>query len=81
MPDAIISDYRLRDDETGIEVIAMVRREFNADIPALLITGDTSPDRINSVANTDLTVLYKPIQDHVLKKTLSQLVSQSQIEG
>jgi hypothetical protein len=67
VPDAIISNYRLRDDETGLDVIAKVRREFNVDIPALLITGDTSPDRINSVADADLTVLYKPIQDHVLR--------------
>ena len=80
VPDAIISDYRLRDDETGIDVIALVRSEFNVDIPALLITGDTSPDRINSVANADLKVLYKPIQDYLLKRTLSQMISQNQID-
>ena len=29
--------------ETGIDAITAVRDEFNANIPALLITGDTSP--------------------------------------
>ena len=77
VPDAIISDYRLRDEETGIEVIANLRSEFNADIPAILITGDTSPERISAFSSTDFTVLYKPMQDIVLKKTLSQLINLS----
>jgi CheY-like chemotaxis protein len=77
VPDAIISDYRLRDEETGIDVIANLRSEFNTDIPAILITGDTSPERISAFSSTDFTVLYKPMQDIVLKKTLSQLIKLS----
>ncbi|MDB6104670.1 MAG: hybrid sensor histidine kinase/response regulator, partial [Gammaproteobacteria bacterium] len=46
LPDLIVSDYRLRDNENGIQVVEALRSEFNVDIPALLVTGDTGPDRL-----------------------------------
>jgi CheY-like chemotaxis protein len=45
-PDIIISDYRLRDGRTGIDVIERIRRTFCTPIPAFLISGDTAPDRL-----------------------------------
>ena len=39
MPDLIISDRRLRDDENGIAMVERLRTKFNNDIPAILITG------------------------------------------
>ena len=38
LPDLIICDYRLRAGENGIEVVEMLRNEFNVDIPAVLVT-------------------------------------------
>jgi CheY-like chemotaxis protein len=60
VPDLLLSDYRLG-AENGIQAIAMLREEFNHDIPALLITGDTSPERLEAFRATGLRVLYKPI--------------------
>ena len=60
VPDLLINDYRLA-NETGVQSIAMLREEFNHDIPALLITGDTSPDRLAEFRSLGLTVLYKPV--------------------
>lgn len=74
VPDAIVCDYRLRGDEIGIDVIAQLRGEFNCDIPALLITGDTAPDRIQAIQASGLPVLHKPLQENVLRKALSQLL-------
>jgi hypothetical protein len=34
----IVSDYRLRGAENGIQVVEMLRSEFNVDIPARLRT-------------------------------------------
>jgi len=45
-PDVVISDYRLRDQRTGLEVIAALRGVLGQSLPALLITGDTAPDRL-----------------------------------
>ncbi len=77
VPDAIVCDHRLRGDETGIDVIFALRNEFNCDIPALLVTGDTSPERIKAIEATGLPVLHKPIQDYALQLALSALLNQS----
>lgn len=75
-PDAIVCDHRLRGTETGIDVIAAIRIEFNSDIPAVLVTGDTSPQRIQSILITGIPVLNKPLQDHVLMDALLRLLNQ-----
>jgi CheY-like chemotaxis protein len=40
IPDLIIADCRLRGDESGSAVVEMLRNEFNAEVPALLLSGD-----------------------------------------
>ena len=74
VPDAIVCDYRLRSGETGMDVIAALRNEFNCDIPALLITGDTAQDRIQAIFSNALPVLHKPLQEQALRDALSQLL-------
>lgn len=69
-PDAIICDYRLRGQETGLEAIEKLRGEFYADIPALLVTGDTMPERIIEITGSGLPVLHKPLQPNVLHDAL-----------
>jgi two-component system, sensor histidine kinase len=73
-PDAIVCDYRLRGDENGLAVIDSLRAEFNQDIPALLITGDTGPERLREIQASGLSVLHKPVQDEVLRDALGLLL-------
>ena len=40
--DLLITDYHLRDGETGLTVIAAMRQALTLELKALLITGDTS---------------------------------------
>ena len=72
VPDLIISDLRLRDELTGIDAINTLRDEYNRDIPALLITGDTAPDRI--IKAQEYPTLYKPIDTKELKLKLNELL-------
>ena len=65
-PDVVLCDFRLRDDESGIGVVEAIRNEFNADIPALLITGDTDPEQIRSITASGLAVLHKPLREDEL---------------
>ena len=53
-PDLIISDFRLRDGENGIAAIELLRSEYNEAIPAMLITGDTAPDRLSEAQATTM---------------------------
>jgi two-component system, chemotaxis family, CheB/CheR fusion protein len=61
-PDLILSDYRLGGGENGLEVIARLREELGAGIPAALLTGDTSdPDLADRTRRRDIVLLYKPL--------------------
>jgi signal transduction histidine kinase/CheY-like chemotaxis protein len=64
-PDLLISDYRLG-AEDGISVIDRLREEFNEQVPAILITGDTSAEHVAIFKQSGLTVLHKPISGHAL---------------
>ncbi len=61
VPDLIVADYRLQHGRTGVEAIERVREEVNEDVPALVVTGDTSPDRLREAAASGLPLLHKPV--------------------
>jgi len=54
-------------------LIDAIRQEYNMNIPAILITGDTAPDRISLVQQLDVTVLYKPVDPEELYAQLQRL--------
>jgi signal transduction histidine kinase/ActR/RegA family two-component response regulator len=58
--DFIISDFRLQ-STTGAEMIAKVRDAYNDEIPALIVTADTSPTHIKYFENLNIPVLHKPV--------------------
>lgn len=75
VPDLIISDYRLRGNETGVAVIQRLQEEFNAPIPGVLITGDTAPDRIQEARSSGFQLLHKPLQPARLRMLMTRLFS------
>jgi PAS domain S-box-containing protein len=79
-PDLIISDYHLGDSSNGVETIDALRSHFDADIPALIITGDTSQvvDHARRIENSVL--LNKPVDpDHILD-LVEKAITNRQIE-
>jgi PAS domain S-box-containing protein len=70
-PDLIISDYHLADTSNGAETISTLRRQCSTNIPALIITGDTSRvvDDARSILNCEL--LNKPINSDYLLSLVS----------
>ncbi|MDX8391183.1 MAG: ATP-binding protein [Mariprofundaceae bacterium] len=61
-PDVLIVDYRLRERETGADAIAAVRRQCGKLIPAMILTGDTAPQRIREAKEAGCPLLHKPVQ-------------------
>lgn len=74
VPGLIISDYRLREEENGLQVIEALREEFNAEIPAVLITGDTAPERLRDAQSSGFPLLHKPVQVPRLRGTIATLL-------
>lgn len=74
-PALIVSDYRLRDHETGIHVIERLREEYNDPLlPALLISGDTDPARLAEAAARAIPLLHKPVQVQALQEQVTHLL-------
>ncbi|WP_175185977.1 ATP-binding response regulator [Achromobacter animicus] len=74
-PALIISDYRLRDHETGIHVIERLREEYNdPDLPALMVSGDTDPARLSEAAARGVPLLHKPVQVQALRERVAGLL-------
>lgn len=71
-PDLIISDYRLRDDN-GIAVIEQLQSEFNHAIPAMLLTGDTAPDRLAEARASGFILLHKPLSEARLRAAMAAM--------
>lgn len=74
-PDLIISDFRLRDSQTGAQAIAQIRAACGLNIPALLITGDTAKDRLIEATQSGIPLLSKPVAPAALYKKLSEILS------
>jgi signal transduction histidine kinase len=75
LPDAILCDYRLPNEETGISVIDRLRVQAGREIPAALITGDTAPDRIREARDRGFALLHKPLQPARLRVLLEYLLT------
>lgn len=58
--DCILSDYRLK-KTTGDIVIQQLRDSYGIDIPAIIITADTSPQHIQLFKQLNIHVFYKPV--------------------
>jgi signal transduction histidine kinase/DNA-binding NarL/FixJ family response regulator len=80
-PDIIISDYRFLDGKTGIDVIERIRRAFGAPIPAFLVSGNTSPERLREARAGGYYLLHKPVLPITLRAVVSQLLKEREEAG
>jgi signal transduction histidine kinase len=71
--DLILSDWRLRGEEDGIEAVRQVRRLTRTTTPAVLITGETSPEIVKLAHASGLVVMHKPLQPKELLRLITPL--------
>ena len=72
-PDLLVTDFHLRNGETGAAVIAAVRERFDSKIPVILLSGDTS-NRIALEEFDDITFFTKPVDVDALLVKAHQLL-------
>ncbi|AEP28238.1 sensor histidine kinase [Brumicola nitratireducens] len=75
IPEAIISDYRLKDDKTGIDAIRAIHKIYGENIPALIMTGDIATDRLIDINSSNFQVLFKPVPPMKLRSFLRSIPS------
>jgi CheY-like chemotaxis protein len=67
VPDIVIADYRLREGRVGTEVIRRVRGRYGAEVPALILTGETGADTLADASAHGVAVLHKPVTPRQLQ--------------
>jgi signal transduction histidine kinase/ActR/RegA family two-component response regulator len=73
-PDIVLADFRLRQGETGLEAIQRLR-ESRPRLPAIIVTGDTAPERLAELDGTGIEVLHKPVPPARLVARMTALVA------
>lgn len=80
-PDLIISDFRLRNHLNGVDAVEAIRESLERPVPAIIITGDTSPERLREISGTGLHVMHKPVNPDELQARMQQLFDNRQKGG
>jgi len=71
-PRALLVDYHL-DEGNGIEAITALRQRYGADLTAILITADRSPDVREAAREHGVLMLNKPVKPAALRALLTQV--------
>lgn len=75
-PDLIISDFHLSDGSTGVEAVAMVRKAFSRNVPAFIVTGDTSKMVQDAKGTENCIIMNKPVNtERLLKGAVTAVTS------
>lgn len=61
LPDLLIVDYRLGNNENGIDVAQHLRSELDPEIPAILVTGSITPDLGGQAREHGFEFMLKPV--------------------
>lgn len=71
-PSFIICDYSLNSKDSGIQIITKLKKAIGHDIPALLITGDTSKEVRNEARIHGLDIVHKPVKPARLRTIINR---------
>lgn len=74
-PDLILSDYRLRSDISGLELIRRLRDMADKSVPAILLTGDLDDDVARAATAEGCRILHKPYCPGLLLDMTQTLLS------
>jgi CheY-like chemotaxis protein/anti-sigma regulatory factor (Ser/Thr protein kinase) len=72
-PELLVTDDQL-ERETGLELIDLVRRETGRPLPALVVTGEATTERLRTLRDAGHPVLRKPVPPARLRAALAGML-------
>jgi signal transduction histidine kinase len=73
-PSIVLADWRLRGEDNGMRTIHALRVVW-PQLPAVLISGDTAPDRLREAHLAGISLLHKPVSSTLLRETIIKAVN------
>jgi CheY-like chemotaxis protein len=67
-------DYRLPDGRNGLDAIAMVRAACDRDVPAIIVSGESSSEELARIKAAGVMLLHKPVSPAKLRAMLGYLL-------
>jgi protein-histidine pros-kinase len=78
-PKLLISDFHLLDGSTGVEAVSSIREFFDQNIPAFIVSGDTSKVVKDSRLLENCTLMSKPIDTNRLLSAAGEAIRSGEV--
>ena len=76
-PDLVMAELRLNGGRSGLEILAEIRRQMGAEVPAILMTSDSARERTKELTGADVSVLVKPFGPEHLRNAMEAMLARS----
>lgn len=73
VPDVMVVDYQLANRQFGDVAIDLICDHFKRRIPAIIVTGDTSAERLRDANRGGCLLLHKPVNPSDLVRSISEV--------
>lgn len=73
IPDVILSDYRLDNGRTGLEVLQQCRLRLGEGFLGVIISADRNPDILEGIESNGFSFMAKPVKPLKLRALLNQV--------
>ena len=73
IPQLVLSDDRLPGNLASGDMIEEVNSHLGRPIPAIIMTGNTSPERIQALKSSGYPILFKPVSNTEIMSAITQL--------
>ncbi|WP_109121852.1 ATP-binding protein [Azospirillum sp. TSO22-1] len=80
-PDLIVSDFRLPDGASGLDIIRTARTRYDRFIPAILVTGDTQAAIAEEAALEACAIFHKPYTPQALVEAINRRLAEARRAG
>ena len=80
-PDVVIADFRLAGGRSGLDAVEKLRASFGKDLPAIVMTGDTSARVTDSIRASGCRLAHKPLEPQALRRLIDELLSERDNEA
>lgn len=69
-PDLLVTDYALGAQSTGLDLISAIGEHYS-NVPAVIVTGATSPDDLRILNNSGFAVFHKPLNPEMFQEFMA----------